>query len=90
MNRFEDKAKKVIAEWRALCGGCLKPNISDVPLSLLTGYIRRALQDEQKTCVALVKAALESGDDRDFDWGKKLLKKMRSLSEKMGSLSEKI
>lgn len=82
MNKLEDKAIGIVAEWKALCGGCLKPNMSDVPLALLTGYIRRAIQDERKMCADLVRAALKSGDDRDFEWGNKLLKSIRSLSSK--------
>lgn len=83
MNKLQAKAIGVVAEWQALCGGCLKPNISKVPMSLLYGYIRRALESERKECVSLVKAALKSGDDRDFDWGNKLLKSMRSRAPKM-------
>ncbi len=83
MNKLESKAVEVVAEWKAVSGGCLKPDISDVPLQLLAGYIRRALEGERKECIDLVKAALKSGDDRDFDWGNKLLKSMRSRTPKM-------
>lgn len=82
MNKLESKAAAVVSEWKAICGGCLNPNISTVPLDLLAGYIRRALEGERKECASLVKAALDSTDDRDFEWGDKLLKSMRSRASK--------